>query len=483
VVIKAEGRVKVHTSDPARLCNGNDIQTAFIEMMQSRFNNVSCSAFCVLDSRERRLQSGGSVDINYSLRKDMISEYYDEDYPSAFMQDLKFFAKDSAELTETLQSVMMTIAAEKGVAIPEYLSTIHVQGMLIESLLVKNSTGSFIIIEPTPQVISNKEPRSAAENGAQSSAIVAGALGAVGASLALAFCYLRCRKPPISKSPALPKDVSTFSMPSILTGLTPKAFTRTSWEVIKERWGFLSRYEYSEEKRRALIRYLADPKYWGMSWTGLMDFEAQAKEHFAETYTEKTMLDCVQELVKETCAVHGAPAALVHNDWEVFQVEDFVTHCWAEPFVEFLASLRQAYNTRLRKPKLFICAFALYQGNSDDISGAIGERVEDAPFVKALRASSRLTVVRNSRQDLYSRCWCLIELIYAQDFGMYPDEVLVTGPNTFGDSKISCLDAKASSAEDREKILLTIVSRKGKAKQVDEQLHVLRSMHVHEEGP
>ena len=43
-------------------------------------------------------------------------------------------------------------------------------------------------------------------------------------------------------------------------------------------------------------------------------------------------------------------------------MQDFITHCWREPFHEFMDSLRHAYDVRVVKPHLFICAFSLFQG-------------------------------------------------------------------------------------------------------------------------
>ena len=49
-------------------------------------------------------------------------------------------------------------------------------------------------------------------------------------------------------------------------------------------------------------------------------------------------------------------------------VQDFITHCWREPFHEFMDSLRHAYDVAIVKPHLFICAFSLFQGLSDLIT-------------------------------------------------------------------------------------------------------------------
>merc|ERR1740129_487444 len=113
-----------------------------------------------------------------------------------------------------------------------------------------------------------------------------------------------------------------------------------------------------------------------------------------------SMYHVVQELVKPECQEHGAPLALVRNNWKARRVMGFVTHTWEEPFKEFMAALREVYRNRMTKPDLFICAFALFQGSFEDIQGALGEEIHEAPFVKALRAAEHFTVVRNRTTDL-----------------------------------------------------------------------------------
>ena len=53
-------------------------------------------------------------------------------------------------------------------------------------------------------------------------------------------------------------------------------------------------------------------------------------------------------------------------------MQDFITHCWREPFHEFMDSLRHAYDVRVVKPHLFICAFSLFQGLLEDLSAFVG---------------------------------------------------------------------------------------------------------------
>jgi len=256
-----------------------------------------------------------------------------------------------------------------------------------------------------------------------------------------------------------------------------------NWDELKQRWGFLGKYDqhYSDEQRAALRAYLPNPENWSLSWQALLKIEALAVEEFGDEYATKSMWDVVQRIVKPVCKNYGAPIALVYNGWKVAKVDGFVTHCWAEPFAEFMNSLRAAYDTDFIKPNLFICAFTIFQGDFDDVSGALGENIEDAPFVKSLRTASHFLVVRNSAVDLYKRGWCLIEFLYARKYGLYPENVRVTGPHTFATSTSSVMDADASVKTDRVKILKAIM-KEGDIQTVDEQIAGFRAFQLDSTG-
>jgi len=243
----------------------------------------------------------------------------------------------------------------------------------------------------------------------------------------------------------------------------PSILVDSQWRQLKSIWPFLARHEhqFGASERAALYCYLRDPAQWGISWEALESIEKDAQEHFGSTYLEKSMWHVVQDIVKPSCAKHGAPIALVRNGWKVLPVQDFVTHCWREPFHEFMDSLRHAYDVNVVKPHLFICAFSLFQGDVSDIEQALGQSIPQAPFVKALRSAERYVVVRNRMEDLYTRAWCLVEYIYAKKFGFYKDKVLITGPNQFSASTTTCTQIKASNDDDRLKIFKFIMDEGG----------------------
>eukprot|EP00931_Biecheleriopsis_adriatica_P061133 TRINITY_DN3674_c0_g1_i2.p1 TRINITY_DN3674_c0_g1~~TRINITY_DN3674_c0_g1_i2.p1 ORF type:complete len:1121 (+),score=202.71 TRINITY_DN3674_c0_g1_i2:124-3486(+) len=255
----------------------------------------------------------------------------------------------------------------------------------------------------------------------------------------------------------------------------PDVLVESQWRQLKNTWGFLEQHEhkYGPKERAALFRYLRDPGKWGISWSALETIEEEAKQSFGSDYQEKSMWHVVKTVVKPQCTEHGAPLALVQNNWQVLSVEDFVTHSWREPFHEFMDSLRHAYDVRVVKPNLFICAFALFQGKASDIKEALGQSISQAPFVKALAASERFVVVRNRVEDLYTRAWCLVEFLYAKKLGFYKERVLITGPNDFSAST-SSTEIKASSEEDRLKILKFIIDEGGPAV-IDPQIAAFRA--------
>ncbi|CAE7780128.1 uba3 [Symbiodinium necroappetens] len=270
----------------------------------------------------------------------------------------------------------------------------------------------------------------------------------------------------------------------------PTVLVDSQWRQLKSAWPFLARHErkFGPSERTALYKYLRDPAQWGISWSALESIEQDAKNQFGSDYISKSMWHVVQQIVKPSCAEHGAPIALVRNGScsvglpspvpkmspDRLPVQDFITHCWREPFHEFMDSLRHAYDVRVVKPHLFICAFSLFQGVPEDIQEALGQSISQAPFVKALAASERYVVVRNRMEDLYTRAWCLVEYIYAKKFGFYKDKVLVTGPNEFSESRTTCTQIKASDEEDRLKIFKFIMDEGGPAV-IDPQIHEFRA--------
>jgi hypothetical protein len=130
------------------------------------------------------------------------------------------------------------------------------------------------------------------------------------------------------------------------------------------------------------------------------------------------------------------------------------------------------YQTHVDKPNLWICTFALQQGESS-IQEELDTPLEESPFISALMAAREFVVVRNQTTDLYSRIWCVCELMYAEKYGLIPEKTRVTGPDTFSNAMTSCLHAKATSLDDHEKILKVLLFEFGR-KLIDESIDKFR---------
>lgn len=221
------------------------------------------------------------------------------------------------------------------------------------------------------------------------------------------------------------------------------------------------------------------PSMCSISFSQLMELDAKASEIFAADYPLKTMRDICEKIIKPCCQENGKPYALFLNP-NGLKIDAFITHTWDEPFVDFVESIRTAFQCLIHKPNLWICAFALMQDDNRKIKLQVGcqdTSLEDSPFVQALKCASTFVVVRNSHTDLYSRIWCVCELIFAMKLGLVPSKTLVTGPDSFSNSKISCLDAKSFDPYDKARIQ-TFLLTKHKFHEIDEMIRMFRKQHI-----
>lgn len=191
------------------------------------------------------------------------------------------------------------------------------------------------------------------------------------------------------------------------------------------------------------------PSHWCISYEQLLDVDKAARNLFGTVaYPSKTMRDICDNIIIETCEATGKSYALSVNP-DGLPIQAFVTHSWDGCFREFVKSIEQVYQTDVDRPNLWICAFAIRQSQSKkDISVQLGESIADAPFMRALACAAEFCVIRNSNTDIYSRIWCVCELMYAKELKTH-----VSGPDKFSTCQTRCEDAKAYLPEDKERIL------------------------------
>jgi len=188
-----------------------------------------------------------------------------------------------------------------------------------------------------------------------------------------------------------------------------------------------------------------EPAMWAISYQQLMDIQKLVEKKLGRKYQQATMRDVNKAIIEPSCAEHGKSYALTLNPVGL-KLDAFVTHAWDEPFDQFIESIQHVFHTTMEKPNLWICAFALFQGDAKAIAAQVGagtDSLDDSPFARALSGASMYVVVRNSSVDIYSRIWCVAELLHSKKLGLVPGKAFVTGPDNFSDLQTSCLDAQA----------------------------------------
>jgi hypothetical protein len=218
------------------------------------------------------------------------------------------------------------------------------------------------------------------------------------------------------------------------------------------------------------------PHMWGITIDMLKGVYDDAKRQAGPDFESWTMRDINNRILKPLCNAQKKSFALHHSPGGL-AADVFVTHAWDEPFGQFYESVTTAFRTALRPPTLWICAFALLQGDDKTVIAAqIGPPhapLCDTPFVQALKSAKKLLVVRNMTTDVYTRLWCVCELYYAHVFGFFTrKDVYVSGPDVHAENTTSCRYGQCYSMDDQTRILAEL--RKIDYKQIDDIIREIR---------
>lgn len=220
------------------------------------------------------------------------------------------------------------------------------------------------------------------------------------------------------------------------------------------------------------------PWMWCITLSQLKEIARCAENlHGKKWYENANMHQIVEEIIVPICA-RTKKGYWASQNPRGLKVTVFVTHSWKENFSEMVESISSVFRNSLQEPHLWICAFALLQGDYNVIKAQVGgsdPSLRASPFVQALEKADFFLVVRNSFGDLYSRIWCVCELMFAMEFNLVPSRTYITGPDDFADSTGGCLEAEASVEEDKEKILQHLTATLGREK-VDERIQEFRNL-------
>jgi len=220
---------------------------------------------------------------------------------------------------------------------------------------------------------------------------------------------------------------------------------------------------------------IKDPTMWAITYEQLLEVRDQAEEMSNENFNLKTMRDIVDMIIRPLCEENNTSYALSKNI-EGLKTDVFVTHSWDELFGEFTNAIERTFRSKLVKPNLWICAFALNQAKDHETHLGTGETgLDQSPFVRALKGAASYLIVRNSKKDLCTRIWCIAEFIYAKEYGFIPTKTDIAGPNTFANSNSSVYHAEATVTKDRDKIM-TVLLNKGSRHEIDDHMTQFRAL-------
>ena len=214
---------------------------------------------------------------------------------------------------------------------------------------------------------------------------------------------------------------------------------------------------------------------WAISFQQLLDVKEESMKMFSNNFESRTMRDINSKIIIPVCRETGKSYALTKNP-QGLKTEVFVSHSWDEPFGEFVDSINDAFRTKYNKPNVWICAFGLLKGSNDDIQAQLEMPLAQSPFVRALKSADSYLVVRNSRTDLYSRIWCICEIMFAKKFKFIPNKIQITGPSGFTTTRVSCLDAGSYDPIGKEKIIRELLVTKGARAEIDEYIKTFRDL-------
>eukprot|EP00439_Symbiodinium_sp_Y106_P086391 s2122_g32.t3 len=163
------------------------------------------------------------------------------------------------------------------------------------------------------------------------------------------------------------------------------------------------------------------PIQWGMTYSQFMEFveactstkcwkNAELNKDFVNLY------DLNPLLIRWTRNT-GAGIALRMNPAQPVDATLMVSHCWGESMNECSEALEEFKSRQSIEPTcgLWFCAFSQYQAGDEleDVGPTIAEQLRKDPFGTVVRAVANregMVVVHTSKQEIYTRLWCVYEI-------------------------------------------------------------------------
>mmetsp|Transcript_15931 Transcript_15931/g.38576 ORF Transcript_15931/g.38576 Transcript_15931/m.38576 type:complete len:322 (-) Transcript_15931:138-1103(-) len=152
------------------------------------------------------------------------------------------------------------------------------------------------------------------------------------------------------------------------------------------------------------------PSRWAITGEDLDTLETLARKAFKFVQPDVHMLN--KWIIAPHTFLRGRLSwAVLHNlETHGLKCQTFVSHCWDEPFYEFLQALRDQYADYARRA-FWVCFVANPQSWG---KAALDEMLQEyVPFWTAVAECSNVLIVRNRITHIYTRGWCVLELVAA----------------------------------------------------------------------
>lgn len=201
---------------------------------------------------------------------------------------------------------------------------------------------------------------------------------------------------------------------------------------------------------------LLPPSHWGITGKQLLELADQVVEQFTGDDENPNVYQVVEKLIKPLCLGAGVSYSALLNP-KGLKCSTFVTHAWFESFLMFVEDL-QGHFPDFETRVFWICFAANPQTwPHEELKNLLGPGALQSPFAIALQQCESFVVVRNTTRNIYSRLWCVAELVFARAFTDHSIQVIGRMPPRaakFGDH--IGLGAKCSDEDDRILLHATI---------------------------
>lgn len=219
-----------------------------------------------------------------------------------------------------------------------------------------------------------------------------------------------------------------------------------------------------------------EPALWGITLDQIRrvrehpSFRASTSVREGNAPVGSTVRDVVRDIIIPATEGKGMGYALMCNVSAPLRAAVAVSHAWDEQFDSFLDALQST-----GEPGPFwVAAFAIYQ--PDDlvelsIASQTGTSLYESPFAQVVRQAKMMIIVVGPDPNVYSRCWCLLEITMAMDAECHvrlSSFVMPLGPNDVStpffdvlEEPVSAQDSRCSTQLDELKVRAAINARPG----------------------